>query len=150
MQVLLLRTRHGFVPADEQAQDELAKVKIGTSVLCDVKRARNPRQHALMFAALHTLFENQREPVMYPKFDGFYVAVKHALGWYDTEPVKGGTIPVLWSLKFAQMPQDKFEPCLEQVLDLVVRVLRVDKATARHEVEKRAGVTLPGLPASAG
>jgi len=139
MQILLTRTRHGFVPADEQAQDELAKVKIGTSVLCDVKRARNPRQHALMFAALHTLFENQREPVTYRTFDAFYVAVKYALGWYDQAPVKGGTIPILWSLQFAQMPQDKFEPCLEQVLDLVARLLRVDKATARKEVEHRAG-----------
>jgi len=43
-------------------------------------------------------------------------------------------------LQFAQMPQDKFEPCLEQVLGLVARLLRVDKATARKEVEHRAGV----------
>jgi hypothetical protein len=147
MQVLMTRTRHGFVPADEQAQDECAKVKIGTTMLMDLKRARNPRQHALMFAALNTLFENQRDPVAYKTFDQFYVAVKYALGWYDQVPVKAGkeTIPILWSLSFANMPQEKFEPCLEQLLDLYVRLLGVTKDEARSAVEARA----TGLPAYA-
>ena len=121
MRVLLTRTRHGFVPADEAAQDELAKVKVGTSVLVDYVRARNPKQHSLMFAILTRIFENQRTG-RYPTFEGFYTAVKYGLGWYDDCPVKGGTIPVLWSLQFSHMPQEKFEPMLEQVLALAERL----------------------------
>jgi hypothetical protein len=109
------------VPADEAAQDELAKVKVGTSVLVEYVRARNPQQHKLMFAILNRMFENQRTG-RYPTFEGFYTAVKYGLGWWDATPVKGGTIPVLWSLQFSQMPQDKFELLLEQVLALAERV----------------------------
>ena len=121
MQFLLVRTQHGWVPGDEDAQDQTAKVKVGASILVEYKRARNPKQHNLMFAVLHRMFENQRHPAQYPIWDGFIAAVKFALGWYDDMPVKGGTIPVLWSLEWSQLPQEKFEPMLEQVLALAAR-----------------------------
>ena len=129
MQFLLVRTQHGWVPGDEDAQDQTAKIKVGTTILVDYKHARNPKQHNLMFAILHRIFDAQRGD-RYPNFDGFYVAIKWGLGWYDDVPVKNGletdangatTIPVLWSLEWSQLSQEKFEPMLEQVLALAER-----------------------------
>lgn len=117
---LQLRTRTGFVPGDELAQDEFAKVAIGSTILTDYRKVKNPQQRKLMFAVLRRMFENQRGDRQYPTWEGFYVAIKVALGWYDEMPTRKGLVPVLWSV--AEMDDAKFVPCLEQVLLLAERV----------------------------
>jgi len=117
---LLVRTQSGFVPGDEHAQDQTAKVKVGTTVMVEYRKVRNPQQHKLMFAVLRRMFENQRGDRQYKTWEGFYVAVKVALGWFTELPTKRGLVPVLWSV--AEMDQEKFEPCLEQVLALAEQV----------------------------
>lgn len=137
MQVLLVRTTHGFVPADEMAQDETAKVRVGSTVTAELKRARNPAQHALYWATVNAMFENQEHPARYPTLERFHVAVKMALGWYDEQEIKGRTVTIPRSTSFANMPPDEFEPMLERVLDLAAKVLGSDRATVRAEMESR-------------
>lgn len=141
MQILLARTQHGFVPADEQAQDETAKVRVGSTVMAELKRARNPRQHALYWATINSMFENQNHPARYVTVEQFHVAVKMALGWYDEQEVKGRTVTIPRSTSFANMAPDEFEPMLEKVLDLAARVLGSDRDTIRAEMETRVGPT---------
>jgi len=117
---LQLRTRAGFIPGDELAQDEFAKIKVGATILTDYRKVKNPQQRKLMYGTLRRMFENQRHPVRYPVWEGFYVAIKIALGWFDEMPSKKGLVPVLWSV--ADMDDAKFVPCLEQVLALAERL----------------------------
>lgn len=139
MQILLARTQHGFVPADEMAQDETAKVRVGSTVVAELKRTRNPRQHALYWATISTLFENQNHPARYLTLEQFHVAVKMALGWYDETTIKGRTVTIPRSTSFANMPPSEFEPMLEKVLDLAARVMSSDRDTIRAEMEARVG-----------
>lgn len=142
MQILLARTQHGFVPADEQAQDETAKVRVGATVMAELKRARNPRQHALYWATINSMFENQNHPARYLTVEQFHVAVKMALGWYDEQDVKGRTVTIPRSTSFANMAPDEFEPMLNLLLDLAARVMGTSPEAVRDHVNELVGKRL--------
>lgn len=56
MDVMMVKTLTGLVPASDEARDELRPVKLGTVLRCKVHRMRNSAHHRKFFALLNTVW----------------------------------------------------------------------------------------------
>lgn len=135
--ILCRRTITGLQPLDEQATEELRRVPIGRPVYVEVKAARNPRQHRLLFALLKAVTDNTE---MFPSVDAALIAMKIGTGLVDMSVVDGKTVIVPKSISFANMPQNEFAPWFERAIDLAAnRWLKVVPETLRREIMEVVG-----------
>lgn len=118
MTQLLFRKHLGSLrPADQDATDELAKLKHGQEVRVEIKRMRNPRQHRIYWALISLIFDHQSR---YATRDQLHQAIKVAVGYYDEIEGKHGRIAIPKSISFGNMPQAAFEEFFDAVVRLVV------------------------------
>lgn len=117
MRVLCRRTLSGIAPADEQAQAELRRVPLGKLVQVEIKSARNPRQHRLLWSLLTVLAEHGD----FPSPDAALIALKMATGLVDHVRVsKDGTTAIVpKSISYASMPQTEFAAWFESAIQVV-------------------------------
>jgi hypothetical protein len=132
-EILVTKTAGGaLAPADQQAADYIAKLKLGESVKVKATRMRNPQFHRKFFALLNLAFdaweptENtyRGEPVR-KNFEQFRNDVTVLAGYYDTAvTLKGETRLTAKSISFGSMGQDEFEALYSAVVDVILaRVL---------------------------
>lgn len=118
MRVLARRTPSGLVPADEQAQEELRRVKIGKVFYIEIKAARNPRQHRLCFALLNLVAEAGE----YPSTEAALLALKLATGLVEEVQMGKDEVRLIpKSISFANMKQTEFAAWFESALAVVVQ-----------------------------
>lgn len=118
MERVLLRKR-GFhlVAADPSAETELGHIKDGQTVYVEIRRARNPRQHALYWALIGKLFEHQEAC---PTRAQYSDKIKCAVGHCDVTDLGSGRLMMVpKSISFANMPQSEFEQFFAKVVELV-------------------------------
>lgn len=116
MRILARRTPSGLIPADEQAVDELRRVPVGKPVYIEIKAARNPKQHRMLFALLNMLVNAGA----FPTTDAALVGIKLATGLIDSvilSPTETQIIPR--SISFANMPQGDFAPWFDAAIRAV-------------------------------
>lgn len=119
MRILMKRHRLAsyLVPADEQAEEELRKLKPGQATLVEVKRARNERQHRLYWVLIGVIFDHQSS---HATREDLSDAIKVAVGHYDEVGKRGEHVIVRpKSIAFANMPQPEFEQFFDRVIKLV-------------------------------
>lgn len=119
MRILMKRHRLApyLVPADEQAEEEVRKLKPGQATLVEVKRARNERQHRLYWALIGVIFDHQSR---YATRQDLSDALKVAVGHYEEVGKRGEHVIVRpKSIAFANMPQADFEQFFERVVAFV-------------------------------
>ena len=119
MRILMKRHRLApyLVPADEQAEEEVRKLKPGQATLVEVKRARNERQHRLYWALIGVIFDHQTR---YATRQDLSDALKVAVGHYEEVGKRGEHVIVRpKSIAFANMPQAQFEQFFERVVAFV-------------------------------
>lgn len=139
MRILCRRTISGLQPLDEQATEELRRVPFGKPVYVEIKAARNPRQHRLLFALLKAVTDNTE---LFPSVEAALLAIKVGTGLVDVIPWttpdgQQGTAVLPKSISFSNMPQQEFAPWFEQAIQLVSdRWLKVAPETLRREVEE--------------
>lgn len=128
-QIVMMKVAGGtLVPADPQAVEFLAKLRIGAGVTVDIKRQRNPGHHRKFFALLNLAFDAW-EPVdkMYrgeqvrKNFEQFRNDLTVLAGHYETAiTLKGETRLTAKSISFGSMGQEEFDSLYSSVIDVVL------------------------------
>lgn len=121
-----------LAPADAQAAEFIAKLKLGGAVKVKVTQPRNYRFHKKLFALLNLAFESwepegkeYKGELVAKNFDQFRNDVTVLAGFYDTTvTLKGDVRLVAKSISFANMEQDDFDKLYNAVVNvLLARVL---------------------------
>lgn len=131
--IVLMKTAGGaLVPADPQAAEYIAKLKLGAGVRATIVRQNNLQFHRKFFALLNLGFEAW-EPgeLLYngvtvaKQFDQFRRDIVILAGYYESAiNFKGEVRLTAKSLSFASMPQEEREALYSAVINvLLTRVL---------------------------
>lgn len=149
MEMLLLRTPIGFIPASEGEADKCKRVKMGATIRADVVQPRNAKFHRKFFAMLDVGFDAWEPPEA--EFRGLPVQKNRdrfrkdcivAAGFF--EPVanlQGEVRAQAHSISFANMDDDEFEKVYSAVADVLLqRVLKnYTRADLDEVVERMLG-----------
>jgi len=116
----MLRTGTCLEAADAEASAALNKLPEGTQLLVRVLRPRSLEQHRLFFAVLQRVAEASR----FETTDNLLNFLKLTTGMYDLMEVtdaegKKRIVPILKSISFADLDQDKFQ----EFFDHSIRVI---------------------------
>lgn len=118
MRVLARRTFSGFVACDDQAAEEFRRVPVGKPVYIEIKAARNPKQHRLLFALLNVAAEAGE----FPSTEAALITLKTATGLVEAIQMDNqGTVQLIpKSISFANMRQTEFAAWFESAIQVVV------------------------------
>lgn len=128
-EIILMKTANGaLVPADPQAAEFIAKMKLGAGVAASVKKHRNPRFHRKYFALLNLAYESW-EPAdkefrglpVQKNFDRFRKDVIIAAGFYDVVVnINGDVRAEARSINFSSMDDADFADLYSKTVDVVL------------------------------
>jgi len=116
MSRIILQKRDGaLVATDDESVAALARIKAGTEVVADVRRARNVHQHRLFFSLCNIAAEAVDLPVDTIRKDALI-----NLGYTETWMGVDGKIHIeAKSIAFDKMPQDEFDPFMSRAVELL-------------------------------
>jgi len=119
MKVHLKKNYDGsFLPADQEAAEWSAKLKIGQVVAADFKAVRNYEFHKKYFGMLKMAFENQED---YPSLEKLREAAQIAAGYYEVIYMLDGRRGLKsQSIAFDSMNQEEFEKLYSAVLNVIL------------------------------
>lgn len=133
-EIVLLKTASGaLMPADPQAAEYIAKLKLGGGVRAKVVKQNNIAFHRKLMALFNVAFdawepgEKQYKGLVIAKnFDQFRNDLTVLAGYYETTvTLKGDVRLVAKSLSFASMDQDERESLYSAVINVVLaKILR--------------------------
>ena len=134
---LFIRRVQGFVPADVHAEDAMAKVAIGSTVMLTVRRPRNPAHLRKLFALLNVTVENSDR---WADKHVLLEDLKLATGLFETRvsALTGMPYPVPASISFAAMTQARFDDWYAKA----VRVLSDHLGTDVEKLSAEISVTV--------
>lgn len=114
---LMQRTFNTLKAVDDQGRDALAKIPPGKVVVCEVKQARNPKQHNLYWGLVGQIYQNQTRYATQKQVSDM---LKVAVGYCDEAENKfGKTVAIPKSMSFANMPNDEFQEFFRLVIEFV-------------------------------
>lgn len=128
--IVLLKTPGGaLAPADAQAAEFVAKLKMGAPVRAEVKRVRNYQFHKKLFALLNFAFENwepteatYKGQVVHKNFDQFRNDVTVLAGYGETTMTLKQEIRVVAkSISFGSMDQDEFDALYGAIVNTILK-----------------------------
>ena len=128
--IVLLKTPGGaLVPADPQATEYIAKLKLGAPVKAEVKRMRNYQFHKKFFALLDFAFENwepseatYKGEIVAKSRKQFRNDVTVLAGFGETTiTLKGEVRVVAKSISFANMEQDEFDDLYSATVNAILK-----------------------------
>lgn len=111
-------TMDGFRPADGEAQEYCAKLKLGEIVELKPIKVRNGRYHSLFFVMLKLISDNS-EPYISPKAALHFAKVATGTG-EAVKDSKGETWFVPGSISFAKMDQAAFDEFVKVAIPALV------------------------------
>lgn len=134
MQTVFRRTLTSLVPADEEAEELLRKIKVGSLVTVDVKRGRNLQHHRKFMALLRLVWKNQDH---FNSVDEILGVFKHRIGHVDVVQTKYGEVRLPKSISFANMDQTEFESLYDRAVQFLITevIPGLDKDDLKREVE---------------
>jgi hypothetical protein len=118
-----------LIPADPQAAEYIAKLKLGAAVRAQVKQQRNPRFHRKYFALLNLAFDTW-EPTeatykgqrVGKNFDQFRNDVIVLAGFYEMAVnLKGETRLTAKSISFANMDKSEFDDLYNATCNVILQ-----------------------------
>lgn len=105
--------------------EKIKKLKNGSFVMIEIKQARNPKQHRLLFALLQCVLAQQEK---YKSIDDLLDDLKISLGYYTKKIINNHVVIKPKSISFANMDNIEFtEKILNPALDLFAKALQCDK-----------------------
>jgi Protein of unknown function (DUF1367) len=134
LEVLLIRQGQRLAAADPISLEAIEGIREKETVTATLRRARNPRHHAKLFALLNIGLPHQKA---YPTTGDLLVALKISTGLFDTvQSVDRIPIIIPKSISFASMSQSDFEQWYERAVDVITtRILPlVNKDDLNDEV----------------
>lgn len=128
-EIVVTKTAGGaLAPADQQAADYIAKLKLGEVVKVKATRMRNPGHHRKYFALLNLAFDSwepvgkeyRGEPVQ-KNFEQFRNDVTVLSGYYESAITLRGEVRLsAKSISFGSMGQDEFEQLYSATVDVIL------------------------------
>ena len=140
MELMLKRGLKGLEAADEESSEALRRIKIGSMVLCDVRRPRNLPQHKKFRALLNTVWQACGQ---WDTVEELHDEIKFLTGWVDRRRVVDhstgevlGEIVKPKSTSFSEMEQADFDQYMESAIRVICEkiVPGIDDAALREEV----------------
>lgn len=132
-ELVLTKAPNGtLVPADPQAAEYIAKLKLGAGVRATVKQQRNPRFHRKFFALLNVAFDawdpveaTYKGQAVGKNFEQFRNDITVLAGFYEMAVnLRGETRLTAKSISFANMSQDEFDELYNATVNVILaRVL---------------------------
>jgi hypothetical protein len=133
--ILMYRKGLSLVPADQLAEDDLAKLGTKKPVMVDVRQPRSLPMHRLLFALLRKVCENC-EGV---SENALLSWLKVQLGHVDYMPLGlGRSYAAPASISFASMDQGAFQVFFDGAVDLICEQIipGLDKPALLKEVQE--------------
>jgi hypothetical protein len=127
--IVLMKAPNGtLVPADPQATEYIAGLKLGAAVRVEATRMRNYQFHKKLFALLNFAFETwepteavYKGQIVEKNFDQFRNDVIVLAGFFEsTITLKGEVRVVAKSISFGSMEQDEFDKLYSAVCNVVL------------------------------
>lgn len=113
---LLRVTRSGYVPVDDEARAQHAKLAEGDLIAARIDRGRSLPQMRLYWSILHHVAESSH----WETAERLHVALKVRLGYFDLMQLPNGkTVPVVHSASFDGMTQDEFQTYMDRAVKLI-------------------------------
>lgn len=137
MDIYLIRTLAGLVPADEQAKQAMRRWKMGETLRCSVKKPRCYKHHKHYFALLNLTFENQDR---YTNFEHFRKAVQIAAGHVDEIITVNGEVTYIpKSIAYDSLDEMEFTKVFMETMAVCAKILGdLELDELRIEVERYA------------
>ena len=149
MEIILVKTISGLLPADPQSHEAYGKIKGGEAFRCDIKKIRNYRFLKKYFALLNIGYDNWNPPsikvdnervIPLKNFDRFRHDVAILSGYYHSTIRLDGTIRIeAKSISFASMGDDEFADLYSKTIDVFIKHIYGSKHTKEdidHMVEE--------------
>lgn len=119
------KRRGALVPVDDEGRQIMSGIANGRDVLVEVKNARNPRQHRLLFAMLNFCLQHSIIPdtgeVRFDNIKQVLLALKVATGEVDTyiDADNGRAFFIPRSISFASMDQSAFNDFFDRAIYVI-------------------------------
>ena len=150
MEMMLLRTPQGFVPANDGEAEKCRKVKLGATVRAEVAQMRNAAFHRKWFALAHLAFdvwsdsmiaqEYKGVPIT-PNFDRFRKDLTILCGHYKpVYNVRGECRLEADSIAFGNMDAETFEQLYSKTINVILEKIlpnsKYSEASLRATVDE--------------
>lgn len=124
-----------LVPADIMADELLDQLKDGREVLVTLRRARNPKHHRLLFAALRKTVDNTD---IWPSQRKLLSDLKIATGLFETRINALTGIPYVepQSISFTAMDQLRFSEWFERATYKLAEAIGVEHQALLDEIHE--------------
>jgi hypothetical protein len=140
--IVLKKTETGFVPADHESAEKLAKYKIGEFFTCTIKRVRNIKFLRKYFALLKHAFDCWEPETTHYKGrevqknkERFRKDIQILAGYYEaTVNLKGDVRLESLSIAFESMKEEEFEKLYQAVITVVME--KVLTAYTRDDIDR--------------
>jgi hypothetical protein len=119
MKELLMRRQGAhLVPADQLAEEDVLALNAGAEFLVEVRKARSPKHHRLLFALLRKVARSTPTPI---SEDALLSWVKVRTGHVEYVPLGfGKSYAAPASIAFRNMDQAQFRRFFDEVVNLIV------------------------------
>lgn len=136
MKILCQVTELGLMPMYDSDLEEKRKLKIGSTVLCDVKKPRNYKFHKKFFALLRLTFDNLphhlHESLNIYSEEDLLLSLKIDLGISFVVNISGHDVYREGSISFAAMDEAEFEGFYHRCVNVILH--RYLKGTGRQDL----------------
>jgi hypothetical protein len=117
LDLLLIREGQRLSAADPISLEGIESLRQKETVTATLRRARNPRHHAKLFALLNVIHPHQQA---YATIQDLLVALKISTGLFDTvQSIDRIPIIIPKSISFASMSQTDFEQWYARAVDII-------------------------------
>lgn len=117
MKAVFIRQGFTLVPTDDVGREALAKLKIGQKAMVEVRSARNPEHHRMLFAVLRVVVDNSDT---YPSEEALLDTLKIAAGHTETRmTLDGRAFIVPKSIAFESMSQEDFRGFFDKSIAII-------------------------------
>lgn len=126
MKIYCRVTENGLIPLYDSDMEQKRKLKIGSDVEVDIKKARNYKFHKRFFALLGLTFDNlnenlQKELGIYTE-DDLLIRLKIDLNHYKVVRYENLGCIALDSISFEKMDQYEFEEFYKRAANQIINV----------------------------
>lgn len=135
-------TEYGLVPLYDSDLDEKKRLKLGSTVLCDIKKPRNYKFHKKFFALIRLTFDNLPHP-LHDKFniyseEDMLLSLKLDLGISKIVRIGEHDVFREGSISFAKMDEVEFEGFYHRCINMILhKYLRgTDRQDLLDEIER--------------
>lgn len=127
MKKLIMQKRNNnLIPVYSKDIEIMTKIKENDMVSVEVRKARNPHQHALFFALLNCVLDNSEN---FKSLDEVLIYAKYKLGLVTMQTVDGKVIIIPKSIAFENMDNLEFtDTVLNPALDIFAKYFNCNKS----------------------